>query len=304
MDWDNLRVFLELARTQRLADAAQRLGIDHSTVSRRIRRFEQELGTQLFDRNNQGYALTAQGSALVAFAERMENTLHSATEEVGGRNQTLSGQVRLGATEGFGSFVLAPHLAHFCKRHPAMRVDVLPVPRFVNLSKREADFAVTIERPEEGSYVVSKLTDYCLKLYATPAYLKTHPPIRESRDLQQHPFYGYVDELVFSAELRYLQQIASPLVVVLRSSSVIAQYTAARRGQGLAILPCFLAQQCDDLVPVLDGQVSVLRTFWLVAPTELRNIARIKAVWDYLRKVVELNRDFLMGDSRQMAYVA
>lgn len=304
MDWDNLRVFLELARSQRLMDAAQRLGIDHSTVSRRVRRFEQELGTQLFDRSNQGYALTTQGARLVEYVERMENTLHAATDEVVGGNRALSGQVRLGATEGFGSFVLAPQLAHFCARHPRIVVDLLPVPRFVNLSRHEADLAVTIERPESGSYVVSKLADYSLKLYATPGYLRTHPPIRDKGDLQQHPFSGYVDELVFSRELQYQQQVAPAAPVALRSTSVIAQYTAARRGQGLAILPCFLAQQSDDLVPVLEDEVEVIRSFWLVTPAERRRIARIDALWNYLREAVEINRGFLMGTSREMRWLA
>lgn len=302
MDWDNLRVFLELARTQRLSDAAQHLGIDHSTVSRRVRRFEQQLGSRLFDRNNQGYSLTAQGHALMPFAEHIENTVSRAAEQVGGRNQALSGQVRIGATEGFGSYVLAPQLAHFCSRHPGLRIDVLPVPRFVSLSKREADFAVTVERPDEGSYVVAKLCDYALKLYATPQYLATHAPIRSKSDLQQHPFYAYVDELVFSAELRYLQQVAAGLAVALRSSSVIAQYAAARQGLGVAILPCFLAQQDSGLAAVLDGEVAIQRSFWLVAPAELRNIARIRAVWDYLRDMAERNRAYLMGEAPRMNF--
>ena len=93
MDWDNLRIFLELARGRRLMDAAERLGVDYSTVSRRIRRFERELGTQLFDRNNQGYTLTAQGQQLVEYAETVEATVHQAQERLTGHNAALSGQI-------------------------------------------------------------------------------------------------------------------------------------------------------------------------------------------------------------------
>lgn len=304
MNWDNLRVFLELARTQRLAEASQRLGIDHSTVSRRIRRLEQELGTQLFERNNQGYALTSDGSQLLEHAERMEDLLLTATDEVLGRNSALSGSVRLGATEGFGTFVLAPHLADFCARHAGINVDLLTVPRFVNLSKHEADLAVTIERPDHGSYVVSKLCDYRLQLYASRKYLATHPRIRSRDDLKRHTLCGYADELVFSDELRYLRQVAPVSPVALRSTSVIAQYTAARRGQSLAILPCFLAQQDDELVPVLDHEAELTRTFWLVAPIERRKIYRIAALWDYLRQIAEANRPYLMGEERRMTWLA
>ncbi len=156
----------------------------------------------------------------------------------------------------------------------------------------------------QGSYVVARLCDYRLQLYATAAYLRGQPPILSPRDLPRHPFYGYVDELVFSPELRYLQQVSPGLAQPLRSSSVIAQYTAVQRGQGLAILPCFLAAQDPALVPVLAEQVLLQRSFWLVAPPELRRIARIRAAWDYLRRMAELNRAFLMGEAREMRYIS
>ena len=142
---------------------------------------------------------------------RVENTVYAAAEELSGHNRLLSGQVRLGTTEGFGTFVVAPHLAHFCARHPHITVDLLPVPRFVNLSKREADIEVTIERPQSGNDVVTKLTNYLLKLYAARSYLENHAPIRTVQDLASHPFIGYVDDLVLSEELRYKDNVAPPL---------------------------------------------------------------------------------------------
>lgn len=296
LDWDNVRVFLELTRSQGLVDAAKKLGIDHSTVSRRMRKFEEQVGTQLFDRNNVGYKLTPEGHRLMEYAETMESTVYAATEELGEHNRLLSGQVRLGATEGFGAVVLAPHLANFCGRNPHISVDLIAVPRFVSLSKREADVAVSIERPQSGPYVVTKLTDYRLKLYATPAYLARNEPIRTLADLARHPMIGYVDDLVFSSELRYMDNVAPDALRAFRSTSVMAQYHAARAGQALAILPCFVAQQCQDFVTVLDNQIDLLRTFWLVSPSERRNIARVSALWNYLRDVIAQEHDYLMGD--------
>ena len=144
LDWDNVRVFLELTRSAGLVDAAKKLGIDHSTVSRRMRKFEEQVGTQLFDRNYVGYQLTPEGHRLMEYAETMESTVFAATEELGEHNRLLSGQVRLGATEGFGAIVLAPHLAQFCGCYPHISVDLIAVPRFVSLSKREADVAISI----------------------------------------------------------------------------------------------------------------------------------------------------------------
>ena len=305
LDWDNLRIYLELNRSQGLVDAAKKLGIDHSTVSRRMRKFEEQVGTQLFDRTNAGYRLTPEGHRLMEYAEGIESTIYAATQELGEHNRRLSGQVRLGATEGFGSFVLASHLANFCERHPHISVDLIAVPRFVNLSKREADLVVTIERPETGPYVVTKLCDYRLKLYATQSYLDQHAAIKTMQDLVAHPLIGYVDDHVFSAELRYVETVAPNAFRAFRSTSITAQYNAARRGHALAILPCFLAQQCDDLVPVLDAEneVDLVRTFWLVSPTERRHVARVSALWNYMREAIELNKQFLMGESSVMTWL-
>jgi DNA-binding transcriptional LysR family regulator len=303
LDWDNLRVFLELTRSQGLVDAARKLGVDHSTVSRRMRRFEEQVGSQLFDRKNQGTTLTAEGYRLVEYAEKIESTVYAAAEELGGRNELLSGQVRLGATEGFGSFFLAPHLAYFGARHPHISVDLLPMPRFINLSKRESDISVALERPQSGNYVVTKLTDYVLRLYATPAYLAARAPIRSVGDLSQHRLIGYIDDLVFSEELRYKDNIAPEVPRAFRSTSVVAQYMAARSGQALAILPCFMAQQSEELVPVLEDQMEIVRSFWLVAASEQRHIARVSALWRYLRDVIEPNRDYLMGNGREIVWL-
>lgn len=305
LDWDNLRIYLELNRSQGLVDAAKKLGIDHSTVSRRMRKLEEQVGTQLFDRKTAGYTLTPEGHRLMEYAEGMESTVYAAAQELGEHNRLLSGQVRLGATEGFGSFVLAAHLADFGARNPHISVDLIAVPRFVNLSKREADIVVTIERPQAGPYVVTKLCDYRLKLYATQAYLDSHEPINAVQDIVKHPLIGYVDDLVFSAELRYVEIVAPNAFRAFRSTSITAQYNAARHGHALAILPCFLAQQCSDLVPVLDAgnEVDLVRSFWLVSPSERRHVARVAALWNYLRAAIELNKEFLMGEASEMTWL-
>lgn len=301
-NWDNLRVFLAVARTQSALEAAAQLEMDHSTVSRRLHRLEKEIGSALFARNPQGHMLTSAGHRLLEYVEQIEGTLAQIDSEIGGDNQVLTGQVRMGTTEGFGNFFLAPHVAHFCARHPAITVEVLAVPRFINLSKREADLAINIERPQTGAYVFCKLSDYRLQLYGTAEYLEQHPPVCSLEDLASHSMIGYVDELSFSAELRYLQQLAPRAAVPLRCTSIIAQYSAVRRGQGLAILPCFLAANAPELVPVLPGTAEVIRSFWLVAPTERHQVARIRALWDYIRHVADINHAFLMGRSADIVW--
>jgi len=297
LNWDNLRLFLAVVRAHSAQEAARCLGLDHSTVTRRLHRLEAEWGARLFQRLSTGHALTPLGQRLLEHVERMESCMVQAGEEIGGDSHTLTGQVRLGATEGFGSFFLAPHLSRFAERHPGIEVELLIVPRLINLSQREADLAVTIERPQGNGQMCSRLTDYRLLLYASRSYLARHPPIRRVEDLVAHRFFGYVEELVFSPTLHYLQAIAPTAFVPLRSTSVVAQYFAVCEGQGLAVLPCFMAARNPDLLAVLPDEVNVLRTFWIAAPGGRGELARVRAVREYLREVVEGAQRVLLGQA-------
>jgi DNA-binding transcriptional LysR family regulator len=304
LNWDDLRYFLEVARTQRASAAAKKLGVDHTTVARRVRELEAALGTVLFDKSRAGgFVLTAEGQKLLAYADTVETTVQSASEQFALGAQSLSGHVRVGSTEGFGCFFLAPQLARFAGKHPDISVDLLPVPHFVSLSKREADLAIMLERPERGQYVYTKLTDYRLRLYGTPEYLAQHPRIRSAADLRRHAFISYVADLAFSHELLYLERTAPNVTAKLCSTSVIAQYHAALQGSALAILPCFMAEPDPRLVAVLPDDIVVTRRFWLCSREELRKLRRITSLWDYLRAAAEANQPLLLGDSPQMHYV-
>ncbi len=303
LNWDDLKFFLEVARTRKASNAAKRLGVDYTTVSRRITSLEAALGTLLFEKSRtSGFILTAEGQRLLGYAESIESTLHMACEQVSGSGVALSGHIRMGCTEGFGSFFITPQLSHFIDSYPAISVDILPLPHFISLSKREADIVIALERPEHGPYVCCKLCDYRLQLYATQDYLDRHPPIRHSRDLAGQRFISYVDDLAFSSELLYLANLLPNASANLRSTSVIAQYVAARQGRGMAILPCFLAAQAHDLLPVLAGEISVTRQFWMYCREDLRKLKRINLLWDYIREVTELNKPYLMGETVELRF--
>ncbi|WP_027815426.1 LysR family transcriptional regulator [Paraburkholderia bannensis] len=304
LNWDDLRYFLEVARTQRASAAAKRLGVDHTTVARRVRELEAALGTVLFDKSRSGgFVLTAEGQRLLAYADAVETTVQSASEQFALGAQSLSGHVRVGSTEGFGCFFLAPQLARFTGKHPDMSIDLLPVPHFVSLSKREADLAIMLERPERGQYVYTKLCDYRLRLYGTPEYLAQHEPIRSAADLRQHAFINYVADLAFSHELLYLERTAPNVTASLCSTSVIAQYHATLQGSALAILPCFMAEPDPRLTSILPDEVMVTRRFWLCSREELRKLRRITSLWDYLRAAADANEALLLGESSKMQYV-
>ncbi|WP_296247791.1 LysR family transcriptional regulator [Pseudomonas sp. UBA4194] len=304
LNWDDLKFFLEVARTRKASSAAKRLGVDYTTVSRRIGSLESSLGTLLFEKSRTtGFVLTAEGQRLLASAESIESTLHMACEQVSGSGVALSGHIRMGCTEGFGSFFITPQLSHFVDAYPAISVDILPLPHFISLSKREADIVIALERPEHGPYVRCKLCDYRLRLYATQDYLDRHGAIDSSAQLGKHRFISYVDDLAFSSELLYLAKLLPGASAGLRSTSVIAQYTAALQGHGLAILPCFLAAQDPRLLAVLPDEVQITRQFWMYCREDLRKLKRITLLWDYIREVTELNAPLLLGNTADTRFV-
>lgn len=303
LNWDDLKFFLEVARTRKASNAAKRLGVDYTTVSRRITSLETGLGTLLFEKSRTtGFILTPEGQRLLGYAETIESTLHMACEQVSGSGVALSGHVRMGCTEGFGSFFITPQLSHFVDAYPAISVDILPLPHFISLSKREADIVIALERPEHGAYVCCKLTDYRLRLYATQGYLDARAPIRQTSDLDGQPFVSYVDDLAFSSELLYLANLLPGASANLRSTSVIAQYAAALQGRSMAVLPCFLAAQDPRMVAVLPNEVALTRHFWMYCREDLRKLKRITLLWDYIREVTEMNQGFLMGETEAVRF--
>ncbi len=295
MDWDNLRYLLELSRTRTLTAAARRMGVDHTTVSRRIQALEKAMGSQLFTRSGNGYSLTEVGRRLLPQAEAMESAYSAIEQARNDQEGNLSGHVRIGATEGYGQVLLAPQLSEFAHHHPDLGIDLLAVPRTVHLSRREADIVITLERPERGPFIITRLTDYVLRLYASEAYLARHPTITSREDLRNHRFVSYIDDLLYSKELQYLDEIGRPLRVGLRSTSILAQQHAAAAGAGIAILPAFAAEGDPRLKRILADQIEFTRTFWMLMPIELKDIARMKATWSFLRETAASHQDLLMG---------
>jgi len=297
MDWDNLRYFLELSRAGTLTAAARRLGVDHTTVALRIQALERGIGAQLFLREASGHRLTEAGRRLLPQVEDMEQSFRklefsapASTEE------ELSGVVRVGVTEAFSTVILAPALATFARQHPRLVIDLLALPRQVNLSRREADIVISLERPARGPVLTTRLCDYSLHLYAAKHYLAQHPPVRSLNDLRELSFIGYVEDLLFSKELQYLDEDHRPERIALRSTSLLAQYQATRAAAGVAVLPAFLAERDALLQRVLPDQVRFVRRFWMSMPTENRPLPRMKAVWDLIRSTVDASRNLLMPD--------
>lgn len=297
-DWDDLRFFLAVARSGRLTAAARRLGADHATVSRRITSLEESLKAKLFERRPQGYALTGHGEQLLAKAESMETEALAIQSEIGGADMALSGTVRIGAPDGFGASFLAPRLSSLAKAYPGLELQLIAMPRLLSLSKREADVAITLAPPKEGKVVARKLCDYRLGLYASRDYLDSMPPIAAPEDLFAHRIVGYIDDLIFTPELDYLDEVAKGLRAQIQSSSVLAQMNAVAAGAGIGVIHHFMVPSEPRLVPVLPETVSITRSFWLLVHADLKEVARVRAIVDFIVREAKASRSLLMGEAK------
>lgn len=278
MDWDDMRVFLAVARAESLSAAGKRLKIDPATVGRRITRLEQATAARLFVKSPQGYALTDEGARLVAHAERAEAALEGAEEALRGAEAGaaggLSGQIRIGAPDGCANYLLPQVLAAIADANPGLELQIVALPRVFNLSKREADMAITVSRPEAGRLTVQKLTDYRLHLAASRAYLEAHPPVMVAADLSAHRMVGYIPDMIFDKELDYQAAIGAP-PVQLASNSVSVQLNWLRAGAGIGVAHDFALPSAPDLVKVIPDEVSLTRAFWLVRHADDGRVARL-----------------------------
>ncbi|MFZ5961440.1 LysR family transcriptional regulator [Thalassococcus sp. BH17M4-6] len=272
--WDDMRIFLSVARGESLSAAGRVLRMDPATVGRRVARLEQTLGTPLFAKSPQGYALTEAGARMLRHAEAAEQAMQAANEAVAGVSEGLSGQIRIGAPDGCANFLLPQVCAAIARDNPALEVQIVALPRVVNLSKREADMAIAVSPPTAGRLSVQKITDYHLHLAASRSYLDRHPPITGLADLRAHQTVGYIPDMVFDKELDYLADLGVTRVD-LASNSVVVQFQWLRQGAGLGIVHDFALSSAPDMVTVLRDEIHLKRAFYLVRHSDDRRLERM-----------------------------
>ncbi|MCG5479828.1 MAG: LysR family transcriptional regulator [Ensifer alkalisoli] len=285
MDWDDVRVFLAVARTGQILAASKRLGLNHATLSRRVTALEETLKTRLLVRRPSGCELTAEGEVFLAAAERMETEMLAAQSQIGRIDTAIAGTVRIGAPDGFGVSFLAPRLGRLTARYPELKLQLVPVPRSFSLSQREADIAITIERPEQGRLVSSKLTDYTLGLYASADYLGRYGTPKAVDDLKNHRRIGYVEDLIFTPSLNFSAEIMRSWDASFEISSATGQTEAVRSSAGIGILHNYIARQYPELVRLLPG-TTIRRAYWTTYHESARDLVRVRTVVSFLQELV------------------
>ncbi|WP_323782101.1 LysR family transcriptional regulator [Thalassovita sp.] len=274
MNWDDLKVFLAVARFESLSAAGRELRVDPATVGRRIARLEEELGAPLFGKSPQGYAMTDAGQRLLAHAERAEQAMAGAVEELAGQAGDLSGQIRIGAPDGCANYLLPQVCSNIMDENPNLEVQIVALPRVFNLSKREADMAIGVSPPAAGRLTVQKITDYKLHLAAARQYLIKHPKITRIEDLKDHRVIGYIPDLIFDKELDYLGEVGIDLVN-LASNSVSVQFNWVRNACGVGIVHDFAIPFGRGIRKVLTDELSLTRSFYLIRHADDRRLERL-----------------------------
>ena len=285
MDWDDVRVFLALARAGSLAAAARTLRVEHTTVARRIAQLEQALGLHLFDRLPRGWILTSEGEQLAGRAAQMEEQAFEFMREAAD-GVPLSGTVRLSAAPSLGQEFLLPRLGAIHQRWASITLELVVETRVAVLSRREADLALRIGRPHDPGLAARLLGSMAYGLYCRAGYTA-------GRSEAQWRFIGYDDSLAHAPEHQWLESLRGNRSYALRANTLPLQRDAVRMGLGLAVLPHFMAAADPQLerVPVDAGPVA--REIWLVVHPDVRRSPRVRLIADLLVEVVGAGADVL-----------
>jgi DNA-binding transcriptional LysR family regulator len=297
LDVADLPVILALARARTLAGAAENLGIDLSTVFRRLNAIESRLRVRLFDRSPRGYSLTAAGQRAASAAERIETELLALDRDISGRDQQLSGVLRVTASETFAYAVLPRLFAQFHSVHPRIRIVLTIDNRVIDLSRREADVALRVRRPTDPDLFGRRLTGIAWAFYgprdACPALRREGQAFNFSR----HTVIGW-DEPARMMVAEWLGANVPADRIGLRANSLVHQLRAVAAGLGIALLPCYLAD-AEPAVRRISGVLPDLQSeLWIVTHEDLRNTARIRAFLSVIGDAVVAERAQFEGEGR------
>lgn len=290
---DDLRYLLAVARSGRLVSAAALLGVDHTTVRRRLDRLESALGVRLLDRGADGWELTAIGRDVAARAAPLEHLVEEVLGAASGGPDSVRGTVRLVAPEAFGVLFVAPCLARLQTVHPAITVELVTSTRPLSMRGSGYDIAITVGSAASSRLASEPLAPYAVRLYASPDYLARHESIRSLADLERHALVFYVDALLTVRELD-LAPVLGGMHVGFGSTNAFAQLEATRRGAGIGLLHAFMAHTDPALVPVLADEVDFRVQFSLSVRRDSLEVDAVRVVRDALVADIELRASELI----------
>jgi DNA-binding transcriptional LysR family regulator len=291
---DDLLVLLAVSRSAKFTTAAQALGLNHTTVSRRIAALEKALGGRVLARATGGWELTDLGARVVQVAEQVEAVVGT----LGANGQApdpITGVVRMTATDGFSAYIAAPAVARLRRHHPGLSLEVVTMTRRALQQRSGLDIEVVVGEPQVHRAEAVRLGDYMLGMYASRAYLAEHGTPATVADLNGHPLVYFVDSMLQVDDLDAPRRLVPAMRDGLTSTNVFVHVEATRAGAGIGFLPCFMGDLHEDLVRLLPAEIAELLPYWMVLrPDSLRRPA-VAAVVQALREQMAEHRDWLLG---------
>ena len=298
--WDDLKMFLEVARHGSVHAAAKRLRLDHSTVCRRIGRLESLLAVKLFDRSRKGIAVRSEAQGLLKHIEQMDRHAGHLEDAFLRGKSTTTQVVRIATMEGIASGYLARRLPALAQFGPNVKIELVSIPQAVDLSRKEADVFLSFFNPDARGLKSKLFGTFSLFLYCSKDYLRRHGAPRTREGLDAHVFVGYIDDLLTINAVRWLDEVVTAPDVSFHSNSVFAQCNAAVSGLGIALLPTFVGEGVAGLQRILPENVSVQREVWVSVRTEQSHLSRIKAATQFLKHIFAHDVDFLLGKTSRL----
>lgn len=293
--WDDFRLVKAIADHAGLTGASQALGVNHSTVFRRLGQIEEQLGLPLFERRKTGYVATVAGEEMTALAARMEEEVTAFDRRMAGRDVTPSGELRVTTTDTLYLNMLLPIFAAFRQAHPAIRLDVAIGNQTLNLSKRDADVAIRASDSPGETLVGRRLATLTWAIYARKDEGLTPAETADPAALLERNWVTLGDQLGYVKAARYVRDRVPPERIALKSSAVLGLTEAVEQGLGIGPLPCFIADQRPCLIRLTPPNPDFSTGVWILTHPDIRHAPRVRAFMDFCGNELAKKRGLLEG---------
>jgi DNA-binding transcriptional LysR family regulator len=295
-DWNDLRHFLAVAREGSTIRAAKALGLNQSTVHRRIVELEKRLGRRLFERLSGGYQLTQLGQELRPMAEHIETAITDFERYAAASDTELVGTIRVTCPETAGYRLMkSPLLDNFHARFPGLRVELVMVDRILDLAKGEADIALRTSAPQDETLVARKIAEVHWAVFASRSYISRRGLPEKLADLDRHDIIQFDGPIVNHTAAKWMQATAPDARVAARCTSIPAVILAVRSGAGLSPLPVIAVEHDDDIVRVFDTSPELRIPFYLLIHRDMRRTPRVRAFCDFVTSEIKTFQQLLVG---------
>jgi DNA-binding transcriptional LysR family regulator len=295
-DWNDLRYFLAVARHGSTIQAAKVLGVNQSTVQRRITALEEHLGRPLFERHPDGYRLTALGDELRPIAERVETNVTDFSRRVASSGTELIGTIRVTCPETAGYRMMkSPLMDTFHARFPGLRVEVVMVDRLLDLAKGEADVAFRTAAPKDDALVVRKVAEVPWAVFASRSYVDRHGFPKTPEEIGNHDVIQFDGPIADHTAARWMKAMAPHARVTVRCTSTPALVLAVKSGAGVSPLPVIAVEAEPDLVCLFDSIAELRLPFYLLIHRDMQKTPRVRAFCDFVASETKAFREMLVG---------